>query len=262
MSKGSEPKKTKSKKGKKEPSATPKKVVDKTEEGKDKPSATPEKVVDKTEEGKEKPSTTLEETVALLTNIPGVGPKTAEKLAAAGYDTLEKVATADKEELAAAVAGLSVSKAEATIVETEDVLEKVKSGALDLSGKSKAKRKKAPEPDPDIHELDPMEAIDKAEERKKLVTGYDKEKEAMGIPIGPKWLTRFEKARIIGARALQVSMGAPVLIDIKTAPKGRFGFAEAELKSGALPMTVRRTKPTGETFDIALSTLLKHTRLD
>jgi DNA-directed RNA polymerase subunit K/omega len=210
----------------------------------------------------EEPTTTIEERIALLTNIPGVGPKTAEKLIAAGFDTLEKIATGDKEELAAAVAGLSVAKAEAIIVEAEDVLEKVKSGVIDLSGKSKSKRKKAPEPEPDRHELDPLEAIDKAEERKKLVTGYDKEKEKMGIPVGPKWLTKFEKARIIGARALQVSMGAPVLIDMKTAPKGRFGFAEAELKSGALPMTVRRTLPTGESFDIALSILLKNTRLD
>ncbi len=214
------------------------------------------------EEGEEEPTTTIEETVALLTNIPGVGPKTAEKLAAAGFDTLEKVATADKEELAAAVAGLSVAKAEATIVETLDVLEKVRSGALDLSGKSKSKRKKAPEPEPDRHKLEPMEVVDKAEERGQLVTGYDKEKAEMGIPVGPKWLTKFEKARIIGARALQVSMGAPVLIDMKTAPKGRFGFAEAELKSGALPMTVRRTLPTGESFDIPLSILLKSTRLD
>ena len=197
-----------------------------------------------------------------MTNIPGVGPKTGEKLIASGYDTLEKVATADKEELAAAVAGLSVAKAEAIIVEAEDVLEKVKSGVLDLSGKAKSKRKKAPEPEPDRHELTPLEAVDKAEERKKLITGYDVEKEEMGIPVGPKWLTKFEKARIIGARALQVSMGAPVLIDMKTAPKGRFGFAEAELKSGALPMTVRRTLPTGESFDIPLSILLKNTRLD
>ncbi|MFW9768288.1 MAG: DNA-directed RNA polymerase subunit K [Candidatus Thorarchaeota archaeon] len=214
------------------------------------------------EENAEEPTTTIEEGVALLTNIAGVGPKTAEKLIAAGYNSLENVTTADKEELAAAVAGLSVSKAEAIIVEAEDVLEKVKAGVLDLSGKAKSKRKKAPEPEPDRHELAPLEAVDKAETRKKLVTGYDKEKEEMGIPVGPKWLTKFEKARIIGARALQVSMGAPVLIDIKNAPKGRFGFAEAELKSGALPMTVRRTLPTGESFDIPLSILLKNTRLD
>ena len=214
------------------------------------------------EEAEKSAESAMEEIVALLTNIPGVGPKTAEKLGAAGFDTLEKVVEADKEELAAAVAGLSVAKAEATIAEAADLHEKVKSGAIDLTSKWKSKRKKAPEPEPDKHELEPIEAIARAEERKRLVTGYDEEKKAMGIPIGPKWLTRFEKARIIGARALQISMGAPVLIDMKTAPKGRFGFAEAELRSGALPMTVRRTLPTGESHDIALSLLLENTRLD
>jgi DNA-directed RNA polymerase I, II, and III subunit RPABC2/DNA-directed RNA polymerase subunit K len=214
------------------------------------------------EEAEESAESTIEDIVALLTNIPGVGPKTAEKLGAAGFDTLEKVVEADKEELAAAVAGLSVAKAEATIAEAVVLFEKVKSGAIDLTGKWKSKRKKAPEPEPDKHELQPIETVAKAEERKRLVTGYDEEKKAMGIPIGPKWLTRFEKARIIGARALQISMGAPLLIDSKTAPKGRFGFAEAELRAGVLPMTVRRTLPTGESHDIALSILLKNTRLD
>ncbi|MFX1559208.1 MAG: DNA-directed RNA polymerase subunit K [Promethearchaeota archaeon] len=217
---------------------------------------------DDKKEPEESKEPTIESIVALLTNIPGVGPKTAEKLGAAGFDTLEKVVEADKEELAAAVTGLSVAKAEATIEETAGLLEKVKSGEVDLSGKSKSKRKKALEPEPDRHELDPIEAIAKAEERKKLVTGLDEEKAAMGIPVGPKWLTKFEKARIIGARALQISMGAPVLIDTKTAPRGRFSFAEAELRSGVLPMTVRRTLPTGLSYDIPLSILLKNTRLD
>ncbi|MBY8997043.1 MAG: DNA-directed RNA polymerase subunit K [Candidatus Thorarchaeota archaeon] len=217
---------------------------------------------DAQKEAEESAEPTIEEIVALLTNIPGVGPKTAEKLGAAGFDTLEKVVEADKEELAAAVAGLSVAKAEATIAEAADLHEKVKSGAIDLGSKWKSKRKKAPEPEPDKHQLEPLKAVARAEERRRLVTGYDEEKAAMGIPIGPKWLTRFEKARIIGARALQISMGAPVLIDPKTAPKGRFGFAEAELRAGVLPMTVRRTLPTGESHDIALSLLLENTRLD
>jgi DNA-directed RNA polymerase subunit K/omega len=218
----------------------------------------------KTDENRDDESaeSTIEDVVALLTNIPGVGPKTAEKLGAAGFDTLEKVVEADKEELAAAVAGLSVAKAELTQTEAAELLEKVRSGAIDLSGKSKSKRKKPPEPEPDRHELEPLEAVARAEERKRLVTGYDEEKVALGIPVGPKWLTKFEKARIIGARALQISMGAPVLIDTKVAPKGRFSFAEAELRSGVLPMTVRRTLPTGEFHDIPLSILLKNTRLD
>jgi len=33
------------------------------------------------------------------------------------------------------------------------------------------------------------------------------------ISVGPPKITRFEKARIVGARALQISMGAPILVD-------------------------------------------------
>ena len=205
---------------------------------------------------------TLEEIASLLSNIGGVGPKTAEKLAQAGYDSIEKVAQAEKEKLAEAVVGLSESKAEAVIAEANALLEKIESGAVELSGKVKSKRKKAPEPEPDRHELAPIEEIARVEERKNLVTGYDEDKAALGVTIGPKWLTKYEKARIIGARALQISMGAPVMIDVTGAPKGRFGFAEEELRAGVLPMTVRRTLPTGEYSDIPLSILLKNTRLD
>ena len=33
------------------------------------------------------------------------------------------------------------------------------------------------------------------------------------VNVGPPKTTRFEKARIVGARALQISMGAPILVD-------------------------------------------------
>lgn len=52
--------------------------------------------------------------------------------------------------------------------------------------------------------------------------------------------TRYEKARIIGARALQVSYGAPVLIDTdQTEP---ILVAAEEYDAGVLPFTVRRGK--------------------
>ena len=220
---------------------------------------------DGSENKKDTPETeepSQDEIISLLTNIPGVGPKTAEKLAESGYDTIKKVSEADKEALAAAVTGLSEAKADGVIGEAFDLQEKIDSGEIDLSAKARSKRKKAPEPEPDRHELPPIEEITRAEERKKLVTGYDVDKAAIGITIGPKWLTKYEKARIIGARALQISMGAPVIIDMKGAPMGRYGFAEAELRSGLLPMTVRRSLPTGEYIDIPLAVLLKNTRLD
>ncbi len=51
-------------------------------------------------------------------------------------------------------------------------------------------------------------------------------------------LTRFEKTRIISARALQISMGAPVFV--KTKLHDPIGIAKAEFENGVLPITVRR----------------------
>ena len=203
------------------------------------------------------------EAAEILTNIQGVGPKNAGKLVEEGYDTVTKVAEANAEELAAAISGFSVSKAEGIIDEAKALLEAIEAGVVDVTGKSKkSKRKKAPEPEPERYELPPGKAIETAVERQSLSSGREKENVEMGIPAGPKWLTKFEKARIIGARALQISMGAPILINTEGITMGRYGFAEEELRSGVLPMTVRRTLPTGEYTDIPLNVLLKNTRLE
>jgi DNA-directed RNA polymerase subunit K len=50
--------------------------------------------------------------------------------------------------------------------------------------------------------------------------------------------TRFEKARVVGARALQIAMGAPVLI--KTKETDSIKVALEELERGAIPITVVR----------------------
>jgi len=50
--------------------------------------------------------------------------------------------------------------------------------------------------------------------------------------------SRYEKARIIGARALQVSYGAPVLID--TSQTEPILIAAEEYDAQVLPFTVRR----------------------
>lgn len=50
--------------------------------------------------------------------------------------------------------------------------------------------------------------------------------------------TRYEKARIIGARALQISMGAPVLI--QTSSVDPLSIALEEFKADRIPITVKR----------------------
>lgn len=52
--------------------------------------------------------------------------------------------------------------------------------------------------------------------------------------------TRFEKARIIGARALQVSLGAPILIDVPAGLIDPIKIAQIEYENGVIPITVVR----------------------
>ena len=52
--------------------------------------------------------------------------------------------------------------------------------------------------------------------------------------------TRFEKARIIGARALQISYGAPVLTDYPEDMLDPIDIAMKEYDAGVIPITVIR----------------------
>lgn len=77
------------------------------------------------------------------------------------------------------------------------------------------------------------------------------------VRIGPPRLTRFERARIVGARSLQLSLGAPPLI---AGDLGRYRstieLAMAELDSKALPISIRRSLPSGDYQDIPVWALL------
>ena len=77
------------------------------------------------------------------------------------------------------------------------------------------------------------------------------------IWIGPPKLTRFEKARIVGARALQIAMGAPILIEPSSNLSNPIDIALKELENGILPITIRRTLPDETYQDIPLKWLLE-----
>lgn len=77
------------------------------------------------------------------------------------------------------------------------------------------------------------------------------------IVIGPQKLTRFEKARIIGARGLQISLGAPILIRIGKDVTDPIIISEEELFKDVLPLTISRILPDGSYQNIPLSWLLK-----
>ena len=69
-------------------------------------------------------------------------------------------------------------------------------------------------------------------------------------------MTRFEKARIVGARALQISMGAPMIVAVDECHLSTIHIALNELEGGLLPITIRRTLPDGTFQDIPLKWLL------
>lgn len=83
------------------------------------------------------------------------------------------------------------------------------------------------------------------------------EKDSSRILIGPPKLTRFEKARVVGTRALQISMGAPLLIEPPKGLVNPIDLAVREVEMGVLPITVRRRLPDDTYQDIPLQWLLK-----
>ncbi|MBU2612328.1 MAG: DNA-directed RNA polymerase subunit K [Nanoarchaeota archaeon] len=60
--------------------------------------------------------------------------------------------------------------------------------------------------------------------------------------------TKYERARILGARALQIAMNAPLLIKIEKEDLEKISFdalkiAEIELNSGVLPISIHKPMP-------------------
>ena len=72
------------------------------------------------------------------------------------------------------------------------------------------------------------------------------------VVTGPPTLTRFEKARIMGARALQLSLGAPVFIEIPKNATTSLEIAMEELKQRVIPIVIKRTLPNGDYQNIPI----------
>jgi len=72
------------------------------------------------------------------------------------------------------------------------------------------------------------------------------------IAIGPPTLTRFEKARIMGSRALQLSLGAPPFIDFSKNISTSLEIAMEELHQKVIPIVIRRTLPNGDYQNIPI----------
>jgi DNA-directed RNA polymerase I, II, and III subunit RPABC2 len=73
--------------------------------------------------------------------------------------------------------------------------------------------------------------------------------------ITTKYLTKYERARVLGTRALQISMNAPVMVDLdgETDP---LRIAEKELRERKIPIIIRRYLPDGSHEDWSIDELI------
>ncbi len=67
-------------------------------------------------------------------------------------------------------------------------------------------------------------------------------------PLKEEEYTKYERARLIGSRALQISMGAPFMVKLSPKDLEDIGYnpieiAKLEFEKGVLPITVKRIKP-------------------
>ncbi|BHF71717.1 DNA-directed RNA polymerases I, II, and III subunit RPABC2 [Sparganum proliferum] len=84
------------------------------------------------------------------------------------------------------------------------------------------------------------------------------------MPAGPvekskrittPYLTKYERARVLGARALQLSMSAPVMVEL-SGERDPLKIAEKELRANKIPIIIRRYLPDGSFEDWNLDELI------
>ena len=118
----------------------------------------------------------------------------------------------------------------------------------------KLREQKGPLTDQELAKLD--KECDVIRNRDTITSDIDHEIQELQsddkILMGPPNLTRFEKARIMGARALQLSLGAPTFIDIPETAATSLDIAMEELDRRLIPISIRRVLPNGDFQNIPL----------
>lgn len=89
----------------------------------------------------------------------------------------------------------------------------------------------------------------------KILTTPDVDPRANAERVTPNFLTKYEKARIIGTRALQISRNSPVLVDLGKDDTDPILIAEKELAERKIPFIIRRYLPDGSFEDWKINEL-------
>ncbi|KAL8162511.1 hypothetical protein V2J09_014000 [Rumex salicifolius] len=112
-------------------------------------------------------------------------------------------------------------------------------------------------PEPEIEEGEEEENNLNEDDNEPVPEGEEKEdQEPKERPRKTsKFMTKYERARILGTRALQISMNAPVMVELEgeTDP---LEIAMKELRQKKIPFTIRRYLPDGSYEDWGVDELV------
>eukprot|EP01123_Difflugia_compressa_P010262 TRINITY_DN3716_c0_g1_i1.p1 TRINITY_DN3716_c0_g1~~TRINITY_DN3716_c0_g1_i1.p1 ORF type:complete len:218 (-),score=67.88 TRINITY_DN3716_c0_g1_i1:243-800(-) len=111
--------------------------------------------------------------------------------------------------------------------------------------------------DDDAHDFDDPEQMEEGQDTQILdqVDVSNPEEERKKNRITTKYMTKYERARVLGTRALQISMNAPIMVDLEgeTDP---LEIALKELNKGKIPLIIRRRLPDGSYEDWSVDELI------
>ena len=74
--------------------------------------------------------------------------------------------------------------------------------------------------------------------------------------ITTPFMTKYERARILGTRAMQISRNAPVFVELEPHETDPLLIAEKELREKKIPFFIRRYLPDGNYEDWPISDLI------
>ncbi|KAJ7246308.1 RNA polymerase, subunit omega/K/RPB6 [Mycena haematopus] len=86
-------------------------------------------------------------------------------------------------------------------------------------------------------------------------SGISGERQPNKVRVTTPYLTKYERARILGTRALQISMNAPVLVPLD-GETDALQIAIKELSQRKIPLIIRRYLPDGSFEDWSVSELI------
>jgi len=73
--------------------------------------------------------------------------------------------------------------------------------------------------------------------------------------ITTRFMTKYERARLLGTRARQISMNAPIMVELEPGDTDPLEIAKKELRARKIPIIIRRFLPDGSYEDWSVDEL-------